>query len=431
MKSIHKVVVLGANGAMGSGSAAVFAGVGIRTVMLARTVEKAESGRSRAEQLGKGAIATGFIECGSYEGLEAAVGDADLVLEAVSEDLSVKREIFARLDAIRRPGTIVATVSSGLSIAAMGRDRSADFQASFLGVHLFNPPTIIRGCEVVPHTGTDPGVLAVVRDFLVTRCNREVVETADTPAFAGNRLGFRLLNEVAQHAEEYGFAAIDQLIGAHTGRALAPLATIDLVGWDVHAAIVDNLYATTHDTGHAQFALPAYMKRAIGAGILGRKAGGGFFKQVGKKEAAKHFVLDVATLDFVPLVQPEPSALVVAMRAALASGGHIGAMTVLADAEGPDADVLRQILLGYVSYGLGLVGKVVRKPRDIDRIMAFGFNWAPPSVIVDAIGAARTIALLERYRLPVPQAVVDSARHQRALFAEPAVDRARFFPLAA
>ena len=430
MRTIEKVVILGANGAMGSGSAAVFASVGIPTVMLARTVEKAEIGRTRAEQLAKGAIAPGSIECGSYEGLESALAGASLVLEAVSEDLATKRAMFERVDALRTPGTMVATISSGLSIAGMCTERSADFRACFLGIHLFNPPTIIRGCELVPHTGTDPGVVAIVRDFLVTRCQREVVETADTPAFAGNRLGFMLLNQVTQLAEEYGFAAMDQLVGGHTGRALPPLATIDLVGWDVHAAIVDNLYASTHDAAHAQFELPAYMRRAIAAGILGRKAGRGFFKQEGKKPDIKRFVLDAATLDYVPLVVPEPPRFIAAMRDALATSGHTGAMEILCAADEPAADVLRTILLGYVSYGLGLVGSVVARPRDIDRIMAFGFNWAPPSVLVDAIGAPRTIALLERYDLPVPEAIVDAARFHRPLFAEPEVDRSRFFAAA-
>lgn len=429
MRSIDKVVILGANGAMGSGAAAVFASVGISTVMLARTVEKAESGRSRAEQLAKGAIAAGLIECGSYEGLEAAVAGASLILEAVSEDLGTKRAIFARVDAVRAPGTIVSTVSSGLSIAGMCAERSADFRACFLGIHLFNPPTIIRGCELVPHAGTDPGVVAIVRDFLITRCHREVVETADTPAFAGNRLGFMLLNQVAQLAEEHGVAEMDQLVGAHTGRTLAPLATIDLVGWDVHAAIVDNLYASTHDAAHARFALPAYMRRGIAQGLLGRKSGGGFGKQTGKKPNVEKFVLDPKTLAYRPLVPPTPPAFVTAMQAALATGLP-AAMDVLCAATEPGAEILREILLGYVSYGLGLVGTVVARPRDIDRIMAFGFAWAPPSVLVDAIGAARTVALLGKHGLPVPAAVEDAARFSRALFVEPGVDRAKFFAAA-
>lgn len=433
-RSIRKVVVLGANGAMGAGSAAVFAAAGLPTVLLARTLEKAEAGRARIEQLGKGKIPLDKLECGSYEGdLGRFLGDADLVLECVAEDLAVKRALLAQVDRHRAPDTIVATVSSGLSIGGLCAERSSGFRSHFLGIHLFNPPTVIVGCELVPHAMTDPGVVAVVRDFLATTARREVVETRDTPAFAGNRLGFMLLNQVAQLAEQHGPAFMDQLVGAHTGRALPPLATIDLVGWDVHAAIVDNLFAATHDVAHELFRLPAYMRRGLSRGLLGRKARNGFFQQEGKGEGARKLVLDPATLEYRPLAEVAPPlpVFVEQMRAAIRAGRPGGAMEVLCTAEGREAELLRRIVLGYISYGLGLVGEVVERPRDIDRIMSFGFLWAPPGMLVDAIGPGRTIVLLERARLPVPTCILEAATHQRPLFDEPTVDRSRFFVVAA
>jgi 3-hydroxyacyl-CoA dehydrogenase len=426
-RSIRKIVVLGANGAMGSGSGAVFAATGIPTVFLARTLEKAEAGRARAVQLGKGKIAPAAIACGSYASdLGHALADADLIFEAVSEDVFAKRKIFALIEKLRNDSAIIATVTSGLSIGALCADRDDSFRRHFLGVHFFNPPTAIVGCELVPHPGTDPGVVAVVRDFLASVCGREVVETRDTPAFAGNRLGFKVLNEIAQLAGEHGVAYMDQLVGSHTGRALAPLATIDLVGWDVHKAIVDNLWRSTHDIAHASFLMPAYMQRGIAAGTLGRKSGAGFFKLEGKKPDQRKLALDPASGEYRVLPEiPALPPLVEKMRAAVASGAT-GTMEVLCSATGKDADLLRRIVLGYISYGLGLVGEVVERPRDIDRIMGFGFAWAPPGMLVDAIGPGRTIVLLERAKLPIPQAILEAATHQRPLFAEP-VDRARFF----
>jgi 3-hydroxyacyl-CoA dehydrogenase len=301
MKPIRKIVVLGANGAMGSGSGAVFASAGIPTTFLARSLEKAAAGRTRAEQLSKGKVAANSIAVGSYDvDLARAVGDADLIFEAVAENLGAKRAVFAMIDQARSPGSIVATVSSGLSIAAMCEGRSEDFKAHFLGVHLFNPPTIITGTEIIPHGGTEREVVELMHHVLEATFDRVVVECADTPAFAGNRIGFKVLNEVAQLADEHGVAYMDQLVGTHTGRALAPLATIDLVGWDVHKAIVDNLHANTRDEAHAQFELPAYMARGIERGHLGRKTRdkGGFFRVDGKGPDAMHFVLDPATGDY-------------------------------------------------------------------------------------------------------------------------------------
>ncbi len=432
MRPIRKIVVLGANGAMGSGSGAVFASAGIPTVFLARTLEKAEAGRVRAEQLAKGKIAPKSIAVGTYDSdLAHVVSESDLIFEAVAEELDVKKQVFALIDRVRANGSIVATVSSGLSIGAMCEGRSEDFQQHFLGVHLFNPPTIIAGTEIIPHAGTSREVVECMRHVLEATFGRVVIECADTPAFAGNRIGFKLLNEVAQLAGEHGVAYMDQLLGPHTGRALAPLATIDLVGWDVHKAIVDNLHANTRDEAHAMFALPAYMARGIDRGHLGRKTRdkGGFFRVDGKGPDAVHFVLDPATGDYKPLAENKPPmpAFIERMRASVKAGKHSDALDVLCRADGKDATILRRVMLGYISYALGRVGEVVQHARDVDRIMGFGFNWAPPSVLVDGIGAKRTIELLDRESLPVPAVIATAATSGRLLFDEPAVEPSKFF----
>ncbi len=438
MRSIRKLVVCGANGALGAAAGAVFAAAGVPTVLLARSPDRAEAGRARAEQLARGPLAPGAIRCGTYASdLEHALADADLVLEAVSEDAAAKRELLALIDRLRSAHTVVATTTERMSIASLCAERSASFRSNFVGIHLFRPPAAITGCELIAHPGTDPGTIAVVRDLLV-RCGREVVEVSDAPGFAGNRLAFKLLNEVAQLAEQHGVWFMDQLVGPHTGRTLAPLATIDLVGWDTHRAIVDHLHGATHDIAHDQFRLPGYLQRGMDRGLRGLAAHdrGGFYRIEGSGAAARQLVLDPATGDHRPaaeLARPLP-AFVEAMKTAIRSRpdrGYRGAMDVLCTATEPAADLLRRIVLGYISYGLGLVGDVVDRPRDIDRVMCFGFHWAPPSVLVDAIGPGRTIVLLERARLPVPRPVIDAALHQRALFDEPRVDRARFFSAAA
>src|SRR5262245_168419 len=187
MRPIRKIVVLGANGAMGSGSGAVLASAGVSTVFLARSLEKAEAGRTRAEQLAKGKVPPKSIAIGTYDSdLAHVVAEADLIFEAVAEDLDTKREVFALIDKVRSPSSIVATVSWGLSIAKMCEGTSADFRRNFLGVHLFNPPTAITGTEIIPHGETDRAVVDLMRHVLEATFGRVVIECADTPAFAGN-----------------------------------------------------------------------------------------------------------------------------------------------------------------------------------------------------------------------------------------------------
>lgn len=425
---IRKVVVLGANGAMGAGSAMVFAAAGIPTVLLARTRDKARLGQARVEKLAKSEAVARFLSIGTYDDLEHEAASADLVFEAVSEELTLKRAFFARIDACRRPGAVVATVSSGLSIADLCAGLSADFRRHFLGVHFFNPPSVITGCELIPHAGTEPTVTAALAALLRGPLGRALVVTSDTPAFCGNRIGFKVLNECAQLALEHGPAYVDALLGPHTGRAMPPLATIDFVGWDVHQAIVDNLHDHTCDEAHAAFAMPVYMELLIDAGHLGDKTEelGGFFRRIGSGKEAQRFVLDPRNREYVPATKVAVPALAAQMKALHRVGRYREALTAFAEATGPDAELMRKVILGYVSYGLGRVGTVVETTADVDRIMGQGFNWAPPGLLVDLLGARRTVGLLAAAHLPVPQVVIDAAERNVRLYTEPG-DPGRYF----
>jgi len=429
-RQVRKVVVLGANGAMGSGSGELFAADGIETVFLARDHEKAREGLVRAQSMAKSEKLADFVKLGTYDhDLPGAVAEADLIFEALGEDLELKNRFFAQVDSHRRPDSIVATVSSGLSIAGMAKGRSESFRKNFLGVHLFNPPNVITGTEVIPHAETDPALVDFVVALLEKRLGRKVVRTADLPAFAGNRVGFKVLNEVAQLAAEHGVAFMDSLIGPHTGRAMAPLATVDLVGWDVHRAIVDNVFANTNDEAHETFRLPSYMESLIGSGHLGDKtpAKGGFYRRVREGKTTEVFVLDPAKGEYRAMRDSiiDPPDFVVRMKRLNHTARYREAVQVMLEATEPEADLLRRVILGYVSYGLNRVGEVVQQPRDVDRIMGFGFNWAPPSVLVDMAGVTRMIAAIERAKLPVPKVL---AEHRSGrMFNEAHVDTGRFF----
>ncbi|MEI8255360.1 MAG: 3-hydroxyacyl-CoA dehydrogenase family protein, partial [Deltaproteobacteria bacterium] len=256
---------------------------------------------------------------------------------------------------------------------------------------------------------------------------------ADLPAFAGNRVGFKLLNECAILAEKHGVELIDYLIGPYTGRAMAPLATIDLVGWDVHHAIVENVHEHTRDEAHATFAMPAYMTRLMNEGHLGNKTPGegGFYRRMVDGNGAKYVsVLDPATCDYSE--QASSGRLRVGfveeMKALHAVGRYREAMTLLLHAEGAEADLARHVILGYVSYGLHRVGpgEVVPTTTGVDMIMGYGFNWAPPAVLVDLWGKRATVDALVRAGLPVP-AVLSALAGGARLSTIPAASIGRFF----
>lgn len=445
-RSIDHVVVLGANGTMGFGAAALFAQDASKVTLLARTVAKAEAGLEAALVCYKPETEEAInvakrCQVGSYDGhLAEALSSADLIFEAVAEDLSIKKAMFELVEAHRRPDSIVATVSSGLSINEMARERSESFQRNFCGLHLFNPPRLISGTELIANGETDPTVIDFLEIYSQERLGREMIRANDTPAFAGNRVGFKLLNECAIMAETLGPAMVDKIVGPYTGRVLTPLATIDLVGWDVHRAIVDNIYANTDDEAKESLRLPDYMSNLIANGVLGRKSGGGFFA---RSEAGK-LVLDPLTGEYARLEDAElpdlgdpglgypyldyPDLSYIEEIADLYSQGQFASgLAVLAQAKGPSAALARQVMAGYISYSFERVGEVCDSISDIDSIMANGFGWAPPSLLVDLLGQRVACDMMSEAGVVVPDVLAGQDSTTR--FSQvPAADYGRYFP---
>ncbi|MEZ5340407.1 MAG: 3-hydroxyacyl-CoA dehydrogenase family protein [Acidimicrobiales bacterium] len=250
-RELNHVVVIGANGTMGFGSAALFTQAVPRVTFLARSREKAQEGLDAAVKQVRSSSLASRSDIGDYDtDLPNVLPTADLVFEAVAEDMDLKKAIFDKIEAHRRADSMVATVSSGLSINELAAGRSDSFRQNFCGLHFFNPPNVITGTELIANTDTDPAVLGSSRRSAASVLETRDGHTADTPAFAGNRVGFKVLNEAAQLATRYSrlwsmrLSGLTPVAGPHAAR------TIDLVGWDVHRAIVDNVYALTNDEAH-------------------------------------------------------------------------------------------------------------------------------------------------------------------------------------
>ncbi|MGH2586799.1 MAG: 3-hydroxyacyl-CoA dehydrogenase family protein, partial [Dehalococcoidia bacterium] len=308
------------------------------------------------------------------------------------------------------------------------------FRRHFAGIHLYNPPHVMTGVEVIPHPEMDPALVEALTQILTDRFGRQAIVCEDMPAFAGNRIGFKVMNEVAQLAERHGVEMMDTLVGPYTGRAMAPLATVDLVGWDVHQAIVDNVLENTKDEAHDAFAMPGYMVKLVQRGHLGNKTPelGGFFRRVvGEDGRAQNQVLQPATGSYTPRTGEVSIPFVEEIKDLHRRGRYQEGVRRFMAAEGAEADIARRVILGYVSYALNRVGadEVVQSYADVDRIMTAGFNWAPPSAYVDLIGPAETRAALERYNLPVPALIDAAARGDvpTPLFNLPFVHPGRYF----
>ncbi|MCB1179678.1 MAG: 3-hydroxyacyl-CoA dehydrogenase family protein [Leptospiraceae bacterium] len=410
MREIKTVTILGANGAMGAGSAGVIASFGNAKVhMLARDVSKAQEGIEKAVKSVRTDTIKSRMIPGTYDNdLEKAVSESDWVFELVAESYEIKEPINARIAKVRKPGTIVSTVSSGLSIERLAKSFDSDGKKHYFGTHFFNPPYKMILCELVSHKGSDKKVIKKLGEYLETVLGRAVVYTNDTPAFAGNRIGFQLMNEIALFAEKYadkgGIALMDEIMGGFTGRAMGPLATVDFVGLDVHKAIVDNIYENTNDGARETFKLPTFIQKLIDEGKLGMKSGEGLTKRVksadGKREK---FVYNISTGNYDPYPKID-LAFAKEASAKIAASDYKGAMETIKKAQGFEAELCRYFIKRYVSYSLSIVGEVVENKENADAAMGFGFNWVPASAFVDFLGGVDdSIKFIEASKVEVPE----------------------------
>jgi 3-hydroxyacyl-CoA dehydrogenase len=345
------------------------------------------------------------IVCGSYESmLERACSEADWILECVTEDITVKRQMYGLVDQCRRPDSIISSITSSLPLDSLTEGLSGSFCSHFLSTHFYNPPGKLTACEISGTRRTDPTVVTSMAHFLTTRVRRTVVPVRPTAGFAGNRIAFLLLAYATQLAEERGVELVDLLIGPYTGRVMPPLATIDLVGLDVHVAIIRSLMKHTNHDVHEKLVIPPYVDEMIKMGCLGRKTPrmGGFYKV---SESGKCMYIDPITCTYVSAIAPHIRFIEDA-KELIHLGMYRKAFRTILDDDGEEANIVKEVLAMYIAYSYALIGEVTEAKygiRGIDTVMSTGFNWAPPSLMVNMIGGREAaIGLIESQELPVP-----------------------------
>ncbi|HEV2402457.1 MAG TPA: 3-hydroxyacyl-CoA dehydrogenase NAD-binding domain-containing protein [Candidatus Sulfotelmatobacter sp.] len=425
MKHIHRVAILGA-GTMGARIAAHFANAGVPSYLFDIVPPDADgSARNKIAAAGLDAAKKSkpaafmdaslakLVTVGNFDDDLKTLVDVDWIIEAVVENLEIKRSLLKKVEAIRKPGTIITTNTSGLPVGKIAEGFSEDFRRMWFGTHFFNPPRYMRLLELIPTPESDRGAMEAISHFCDVRLGKGVVVAKDTPNFIGNRIGtFSVLN-VIRLMQEMGLTIEE--VDALTGQAVgwpksATFRTIDLVGLDILGHVVGNMTTNVHDE-RSELRLPDFFNRMLQNKWLGDKTKGGFYKKVkgGKGHEDERLALDWKTLEYHPRQKPKFPALDMAKN--VEETGARLRMLLGMDGGGPQKGdragaFLWAALSDLWTYAANRVPEISDSIVEIDRAMKLGFNWElGPFELWDAAGVEASIARMKKEGKPIARNV--------------------------
>ncbi len=419
MKRIHKVAVLGA-GTMGARIAAHFANAGVPSLLLDIVPPDADGpARNKIAAAGldgaKKSKPAAFFEAslarlvsiGNFDDDLKKLADVDWIIEAVVENLDIKRSLLKKVEAVRKPGSIITTNTSGLPVGKIAEGFSDDFRRSWFGTHFFNPPRYMRLLELIPTPEADRALIDAVAHFCDAQLGKGVVYAKDTPNFIGNRIGtFSVLNVI--HLMQQMDLSIEE-VDALTGNAVgwprsATFRTIDLVGLDILGHVVGNMTKNVRDE-RSELQIPAFFHQMIERKWLGDKTKGGFYKKVkGGDGGDEPMALDWKTLEYHPRQKPKFAALDTAKQVD-DTGARLRMLLGLdGGAAKPDkaGTFLWTALSDLWTYSANRIPEISDSIVEIDRAMRMGFNWEMgPFELWDAAGVEATVARMKKEGHPV------------------------------
>ena len=415
--NIRRAAVLGA-GTMGARIAAHIANAGLPVLLLDMVPATGDRDSLATQALNnlKNAKPAAFsspgiaqnISIGNFDDDLSKLKDCDWIIEAVAENLDIKRSLLSKVAAHVHSDAILTTNTSGLPVARVGEQLPEDLRPRWFGTHFFNPPRYMRLLEIISTPVTDPQAINAISDFCDRQLGKTVVPANDVANFIANRVGtFAMLNTFKVMQEQgLSIEEVDVLTGQAIGwPKTGTFRLADMVGLDVLGSVARNFTAGAKDE-RSDIQLPAVIGQMIERKWLGDKTKQGFYKKerdADGKELRK--VLDLSTFEY----RPSGKATFPSIELAKSNESVEARLQALLTGN-PEKDKAAKfywkVLPELWTYSANRIGEVSETLVDIDRAMTAGFNWElGPFQLWDAAGVPAVVAKMRAAGMPVPKAV--------------------------
>ena len=409
-RRIRKVAVLG-SGTMGSGIAAQCAATGIRSYLLdivpgnLSDAEKANPAarnkiaqsnkdnllKSRPAQLYEKADAD-YITVGNMEDNLEWLKECDWIVEAVPENLAIKKDVLKKIEPFLKPGAIVSSNTSTISITLMAEDMPLEFRKNWLGTHFFNPVRYMKLLEIIPGKDTDPEILQFMADFGERVLGKSIVWCKDTPGFIANRFGNQGGPSIGRLMKELDltFSEIDAICGPAIGRPkTGSFGLMDLVGLDIAVNGTQSIQSVLTDPAEKElYQVPELFLKMKEKGILGNKTKGGFYKRVGKEK----LMLNPETFEY----GPQKPADFPSLEKAKAAKTLPDKLAAFYEGDDKAAQLVWKMNSGTLQYATKKIPEISDDIVNIDNAMEWGYNHqAGPFKMWNGLDLPKYVARLE------------------------------------
>lgn len=418
---IKKAAVLG-SGVMGSGIACHLANAGLEVIMLDIVPfdldEKQKSIKAFRNRIADTSLANALkskpaplydiefasrITTGNFDDDFDKISSCDWIIEVVIEKIEIKRQIFEKVDLLRKPASLVTSNTSGIPISQLAEGRSDDFKRNFCGTHFFNPARYMALFEVIPHAGTDANVINFWMTYAEVHLGKKAVLCKDTPAFIANRIGFYSGNKVGELTEKYGLTIeeVDKITGEPIGWPnTGSYRLLDLVGLDtsvkVTQGVIDNCPQDEYVKVLKNRSVPKATQFLLDNKFLGDKSGQGFYKKTDQRDDKGGRVilaLDLNTLEYKPAQKPMIPVVGIAKKVELMDKRLKDMMA----SDEKSGHFVRDLLAGMMVYAANRIPEISDNIYSLDNAMKAGYAWSyGPFEYWDMIGIKETIALAEQ-----------------------------------